>query len=113
MSAARKAGRARRRPAIMPRVRADDLDRSRQALVEALAGLARAKQVGASLAEPLYFDARLGGYRRWSGDRSAIPLEARTAAELGEAVHVDLPGALFVPDERGGWEPWRGDLPAA
>jgi hypothetical protein len=90
-----------------------DLDHSRQSLIEALAGLARAKQIGAALADPLYFDDRLGGYRRWRGDRSAIPLEARTAAELGQAVHVDLPGALFVPDERGGWVPWRGDRPAA
>jgi hypothetical protein len=98
---------------IIPGVIADNLEHSRQALVDALATLARAKQVGASLAEPLYFDERLGGYRRWTGDRSAIPEQARTAAELGEAVHVDLPGALFVPDERGGWVPWRGDAPAA
>ena len=90
----------------------DDLDRSRQALLGALAGLSRAKEVGAALADPLYFDERLGGYRRWIGDRSALPPEVRTAAELGEAVHVDLPGALFAPDERGGWIPWRGDRPA-
>jgi hypothetical protein len=88
---------------------ASSLDRSRSELLGALAGLARGKQIGAALAEPLYFDERLGGYRRWSGDRSAVPIEARTAAELGEAVHVDLPGALFVPDGRGGWVPWRGD----
>jgi hypothetical protein len=90
-----------------------DLDRSRQSLVDALVGLGRAKRLAAALAEPLYFDPRLGGYRRWSGDRSAIPPEARTAAELGEAIHVELPGALFVPDERGGWVPWRGDRSAA
>jgi hypothetical protein len=90
----------------------DDLDRSRQSLLGALAGLSRAKAVGAALADPLYFDERLGGYRRWIGDRSALPPEVRTAAELGEAVHVDLPGALFAPDERGGWIPWRGDRPA-
>jgi hypothetical protein len=106
------AGAPAARTVIMPGVMADNLDRSRQALVDALATLARAKQVGASLAEPLCFDERLGGYRRWSGDRSAIPPEARTAAELGEAVHVDLPGALFVPDGRGGWVPWRGERPA-
>jgi hypothetical protein len=97
----------------MPPVGADDLDRSRQTLLDALVGLARAKRLGAELAEPLYFDAQLGGYRRWSGDRSEIPPEARTAAELGEAIHVDLPGALFVPDGRGGWVPWRGGRPAA
>jgi hypothetical protein len=88
------------------------LDRTRRELLGALAGLARAKEVGAALAEPLYFDARLGGYRRWLGERSAVPPEARTAAELGAAVHVDLPGALFVPDGRGGWVPWQG-VPAA
>ena len=97
----------------MSGVSTDDLDGSRQALIDALAGLARAKEIGAYLADPLYFDERLGGYRRWTGDRAAIPLEARTAAEFGQAVHVDLPGALFVPDERGGWVPWRGDRPAA
>jgi len=81
---------------------------SRQSFLSALAGLARAKEIGAAFADPLYFDQRLGGYRRWTGDRAAIPAEARSAAELGEAVHVDLAGALFVPDGRGGWTPWRG-----
>jgi hypothetical protein len=88
-------------------VGADD-NATRQELIGALAGLARAKEIGAAFADPLYFDESLGGYRRWKGDRAAIPAEARTAAELGDAVHVDLAGALFLPDGRGGWTPWRG-----
>ena len=84
-----------------------------RSLLDALANLAEAKRIAAAYADPLYFDEGLGGYRRWTGDRSAIPPEARTAAELGTAIHVDLPGALFVPDARGGWTPWRGVRPAA